>query len=92
MRAIVNKRWYGELRARVRERKKPGMFIMPELNTGDWARTVRVARKMSQSELASRCGVSSREVNMFEKNEPVTAEVKLRLLHELWANRAGGAG
>ena len=69
------------------EKKKTGKFLMPELDTGEWARTVRVARKLSQSDLATRCGISSREVVLFEKNEPVRMEVKLRLLQELWANR-----
>ncbi len=60
---------------------------MPELNTGEWARTVRVARKLSQSDLATKCGISSREVHLFEENGPVRMEVKLRLLQELWADR-----
>jgi transcriptional regulator with XRE-family HTH domain len=75
------------LRAREAEKKRTGEFFMPELNTGEWARTVRIARNLSQSDLAIKCGVSSREVHLFEKNEPVRMDVKLRLLQELWADR-----
>ncbi|OGO33154.1 MAG: hypothetical protein A2Z29_08505 [Chloroflexi bacterium RBG_16_56_11] len=67
--------------------KKTKEFTMPELKTGDWAKNVRESRKISQSDLARKCGVSLHEVNSFENNHPVKLEVKLRLLHELWANR-----
>jgi transcriptional regulator with XRE-family HTH domain len=72
----------------VSAKRKNQAFSMPEINTGDWAKNVRLSRKISQSELARRCGVSSHEVSLFEKNQPVKLQVKLRLLHELWANRS----
>ena len=77
----------GWLRNMVSDKNKVRAFAMPELKPGDWAKNVRESRKLTQSDLAQRCGVSLHEVNSFEKNHPVKLEVKLRLLHELWANR-----
>lgn len=58
-----------------------------ESSTGTWARSVRLALKLTQQELADMCGISPEEVDLFEHNLPVRLGARRKLLKELWAAR-----
>ena len=54
---------------------------------GRWAKRVRVALNLTQSELANMAGVSLQEVILFEKNLPVILDTRRKLLKILWSAR-----
>ena len=58
-----------------------------ESSIGPWARSVRMALKLTQQELAEIAGVSREDVNSFEHNLPVRLDAKRKLVRELWAAR-----
>ncbi len=61
--------------------------VIPEPYLGEWARSVRLALDLTQLELAKRCGVTLYEVYLFERNQPIRLEAKIKLLKELRATR-----
>jgi transcriptional regulator with XRE-family HTH domain len=60
---------------------------VPGSSMGAWARSVRMALKLTQQELASMVGVSQEEVDLFEHNLPVSVKTELKIIRELWAAR-----
>ena len=60
-----------------------------ETSTGFKAKKLRVARLLTQQELADMADVSLGEVDLFERNLPVPLDTKRRILKELWAKKAG---
>ena len=59
-----------------------------ESSAGYVARRARLARRMTQQELAGLAGVSRESVDLFERGLPVPLDIRRRLLKELWANKA----
>lgn len=49
------------------------------------AKRARLARGMTQQELACNVGVSWECVDLFERGLPVPLDIRRRLLKELWA-------
>ena len=63
------------------------MAVERESQLGPWARSVRMALKLTQQELANMAGVSLQEVCLFEKNMPVRLDARRKLLKLLWPAR-----
>ena len=53
------------------------------------AKRIRLSLPLTQHELATITGVSLEEVDLFEHNLPVQADVKLKILRELWTRQVG---
>jgi transcriptional regulator with XRE-family HTH domain len=58
-----------------------------ESSIGPWARSVRMALKLTQQELAQIAGVAQEDVDLLEQNLPVRLDAKRKLVRELWAAR-----
>lgn len=63
-----------------------------ESHCASWARKVRTSLTLTQRELAKRAGVSRGDVDRLENNRPLPADVRYKLLRELWAARSAAAG
>ncbi len=51
---------------------------------GPWVQNLRIYLKLTQKEIARLAKVTKEEVNSFENNELLPADVKSRILRELW--------
>lgn len=66
---------------------KKTITYMSGSSVGPWAKSVRMALKLTQRELANMVGVTLEEIDLFEHNLPVRLDVRRKLLKELWAAR-----
>jgi DNA-binding XRE family transcriptional regulator len=60
-----------------------------ESQLGFKARKLRIARRISQQELADKAGVSVESVDLFEHNLPLALDYKRRILRVLWSIKTG---
>ena len=67
------------------EPKTTTITFMPESSVGTWARSVRMALKLTQQELADITGISKEDVDSFEQNLSIKVDSRRKLVKELWA-------
>lgn len=66
---------------------KTAINSIPKSSVGAWARSVRVALKLTQEELAAMVGVPKEDVDSFERNLPVKLDSRRKLAKALWSAR-----
>ena len=54
---------------------------------GSQVRKLRVSCKLTPQQLAEAAGVSTKEVNLLEKDMPVQLDSKRKVFKELWARK-----
>ena len=67
----------------------PLLSIDQKPSLGLEAKRIRLTLPLTQHELATIARVSFEEVDLFEHNLPVQADVKLKILRELWTRQVG---
>jgi transcriptional regulator with XRE-family HTH domain len=66
---------------------KSGLSFALKMSPGLKAKRIRISKLLTQQELAEMAGVSREEVDLFEKNLPVTLDTRRRILKNLWAKK-----
>ena len=65
----------------------PTLTLTRDTSVGFKVRKLRAACHLTRRQLADFAGVSPEQVEHFERNLPVTLDVRRRILKELWARK-----
>jgi DNA-binding XRE family transcriptional regulator len=63
------------------------LIMKRESQPGYTARKLRIAQRITKSQLAEMAGVTEEAITLFEHNMPLPLDYKRRILRELWAKK-----